>query len=262
MSARLCGPFRQRRKREALFRTRTGDPFLTIHAFPLFAGSGCWSEMPIAGLFGLDGLAALADVAQMCPKSSPRLCFDAGRSAGEVDDLGLASATLKVTKSPDRDGVARVDCHRVAKQLLGLLNRSDRFVCAPEADHCDPPATGDHLDDLRRPLGLPAETVEPAATALQQVGLVSERLAQPAKADLRPAPCVRVPSDPRGAPVGRRDRGPARAQTDGLSRHVRSRDGRAGWRRAHKRRSPDRGGSAHIAGCRTERPAAHLPQPR
>ena len=39
----------------------------------------------------------------------------------------------------------------------------------------DPPAAGDHLDDLRARLGIPPETVEPAATALQHVGLVERR---------------------------------------------------------------------------------------
>jgi hypothetical protein len=39
----------------------------------------------------------------------------------------------------------------------------------------DPPAAGDHLDDLRARLGLPRETVEPAAIALQLAGLAERR---------------------------------------------------------------------------------------
>ena len=39
----------------------------------------------------------------------------------------------------------------------------------------DPPAAGDHLDDLRARLGLPPDIVEPAATALELVGLVERR---------------------------------------------------------------------------------------
>ena len=38
-----------------------------------------------------------------------------------------------------------------------------------------PPAAGDRLDELRARLGIPPESVEPAATALELVGLV-ERL--------------------------------------------------------------------------------------
>ena len=39
----------------------------------------------------------------------------------------------------------------------------------------DPPTAGDHLDDLRARLGLPPDIVEPAATALELVGLVERR---------------------------------------------------------------------------------------
>ena len=47
------------------------------------------------------------------------------------------------------------------------------------------------------------------------------------RASVRPAARVRVAAHPRGSAVGRRDRGAARPQPDGLPGHLRARDGRA-----------------------------------
>jgi hypothetical protein len=55
------------------------------------------------------------------------------------------------------------------------------------------------------------------------------------RAPIRPAARLRVAAHPRGTAVGGRDRRAARAQPDGLPRHVRARDGRGARRRARQR---------------------------
>ena len=134
----------------------------------------------------------------------------------------------------------------------------------------------DDLSEWRRASGSPAARLAGVPVFLGRL-LARDGLAQLAQARvqagrrgrgpsgcpaIRPTARVRVAAHPRGPTVGRGDRRTARAQPDGVPRHLRARHGRGTRRRSRERGGADRARPLLAGDRRTRRHAARVRRAR